>query len=356
MAAGGSPTAPAPEGADAARAAQLLDYDNDGLLDLLTWSASGPRVSRNLGRRWMDVSRTAVPRSAASAAQSPSPRGLALADVDGDGSTDLVTGDSGVVTLWRNSGTSAHRPPVVAGRAQRAGSATGVASARRFSCEPAASRDGSKRLQRHRRSAPADLVFGLGTRTDADVVRALWPSGILQAETVQHQPGASPNTPLVIEELDRKPSSCPFLFTWNGERFEFVTDFIGAGEMGYWDGPGVEHKPDPLELVRIRGDQLQPRDGKLEIRVTNELEEALFVDRLQLLAIAHPRDVEVYPNEGMTDPPKPFRLFAVADSRDAARVRRSRPRRDRSHLAHRSPLPRRFRARALPGLRRRALR
>jgi hypothetical protein len=45
------------------------------------------------------------------------------------------------------------------------------------------------------------------------------------------------------------------------------------------------------------------------------LEEALFADRFQLLAIAHPRDVDVYPNEGLTEPPKPYRLFAVDDAR-----------------------------------------
>src|SRR5439155_14549585 len=53
--------------------------------------------------------------------------------------------------------------------------------------------------------------------------------------------------------------------------------------------------------------------GRYELRVTNELEEAVFLDRLQLLVVSHPADVEVFPNEGMTDPPKPFRLFAVYD-------------------------------------------
>src|SRR5207244_7590785 len=48
-----------------------------------------------------------------------------------------------------------------------------------------------------------------------------------------------------------------------------------------------------------------------ELRVTNELEEALYVDRLQLIAIGHPSDIEVYPNEGMTDPPRPFKLFTT---------------------------------------------
>ena len=51
--------------------------------------------------------------------------------------------------------------------------------------------------------------------------------------------------------MDRKPSSCPLLFTWNGERFEFVSDFLGGGEMGYWEAPGARNVPDPDEYVRI---------------------------------------------------------------------------------------------------------
>jgi hypothetical protein len=116
-----------------------------------------------------------------------------------------------------------------------------------------------------------------------------------------------------VEELDRKPSSCPFLFTWNGHEFEFVTDFMGGGEMGYWEGPGRRNVPDPLEYVRIRHDQLKAADGRYELRITNELEETLFADALQLVSVVHPADVEIYPNEGMTDPPKPYRLFGARD-------------------------------------------
>src|SRR5205807_336081 len=116
------------------------------------------------------------------------------------------------------------------------------------------------------------------------------------------------------------------LYTWNGERFEFVTDFMGGGEMGYLEVPAVSepgavsnnakksaryNTPDPDEYIRIRGDQLREKDGRFELRVTNELEEALFVDRLQLLAVAHPVGTEIYPNEGMSDPPKPFELFVT---------------------------------------------
>ena len=166
--------------------------------------------------------------------------------------------------------------------------------------------------------APADVLFGLGKRTTVDAVRVLWPAGIVQAETEIARPAngrtiqqdASLLT-LNVTELDRKPSSCPYLYTWNGERFEFITDFMGGGEMGYLEEPGRHNTPDPDEYVRIRGDQLKGRNGRYELRVTNELEEALFADRFQLIAVDHPQGVEVYPNEGMTDPPRPFKLYAT---------------------------------------------
>ena len=85
--------------------------------------------------------------------------------------------------------------------------------------------------------------------------------------------------------------------------------------MGYWQGPDRYNTPDPVEYVRIRGDQLVPRDGLVELRVTNELEEAVFFDQLELTAVAHPEDMEVHPNEGMTPVPKPHRLHGVRHPR-----------------------------------------
>jgi hypothetical protein len=248
--------APAPAGAEAALAAQFLDYDNDGLLDLLTWSRSGPRVARNAGN-WQDVTGTAIrDRSVALA-----PRGLVLADLDGDGATDLVADQGGALTIWRNGATAeAGRHSLRVQLRGRVSNRSGIGAKIQL-------RAGSLkgRLETSAATpavAPADLIVGLGRRAAADVVRVLWPSGVLQAEPIQPTT-ASSNAPMIVEELNRKPSSCPFLFTWNGERFEFVTDFMGAGEMGYWGGPGLFHKPDPVEFVRIRGDQLAARNGTL---------------------------------------------------------------------------------------------
>src|SRR5205085_2268037 len=125
--------------------------------------------------------------------------------------------------------------------------------------------------------------------------------------------GVVPHVTLQYTELDHKPSSCPYLFTWNGERFEFITDFMGGGEMGYQHAPGVIGQPDPEEFTRIDGSRLAPRNGRYELRVTNELEETLFLDQAQLIAVDHPASVQVHPREGAVSPPFPgFQLYAAA--------------------------------------------
>jgi hypothetical protein len=148
-------------------------------------------------------------------------------------------------------------------------------------------------------------------------VRVIWTSGIVQTET--EFPPAGPSgkriAALAVTELDRKPSSCPYLFAWDGTRFAFVSDFLGGGEMGYWLGPGVRNTPDPDEYVRLAPGQLRAKEGRYELRVTNELEETLFLDHVRLLAVDHPEGVEVHPAEGMTRVPRVFRLFAARDLR-----------------------------------------
>jgi Flp pilus assembly protein TadD len=299
--------------------AQFLDYDNDGLLDLLRLSAAsngGLRLWRNIGNNWADASDRAFKLKAGDATPPVrlATRVLTSGDIDGDGDTDLmVRAATGEVKLFRNEGGSRNRSLRV--------QLTGKASNRSGVGSKLEARAGSLRQKLEMCSAspapaPADLLFGIGQRQAVDAVRVLWPSGIVQAEIEipKGQPGRMLQT-LAVAELDRKPSSCPYLYTWNGERFEFITDFMGGGEMGYWEAPGIRNHPDPDEYVRITSDQLRERGGRYEIRVTNELEEALYVDRLQLIALAHPADVEVYPNEGMTSRPKRFRLFATRGAR-----------------------------------------
>jgi tetratricopeptide (TPR) repeat protein len=302
-------------------ASQLIDYDNDGLLDLVTAVTAGGgdvhvelRIWRNTGDGWTEVSDKAAPGITTKVGpinqRLSGTRLLASGDIDGDGDTDIIFGiPGGGLRVARNDGGNRNRSVRV--------QLSGKVSNRSAVGAKVELRAGSlqQKLETYSASpapAPADVLFGLGSREKADVVRIIWPSGVVQAETEFTKPAVASNlTSMSITELDRKPSSCPYLYTWNGERFEFITDFMGGGEMGYLEEPGRHNTPDPVEYVRIRGDQLKERNGRYELRVTNELEEALFADRFQLIAVDHPQGVEVYPNEGMTDPPRPFKLYAT---------------------------------------------
>jgi Flp pilus assembly protein TadD len=326
------------DGPDAARDARqvlLLDYDGDGLLDLVVLRADGLRVVRNLGRAgWKDVSTTALPGSAPAKDASPTVA-FAAGDLDGDGHPDVVERlASGAVRVLQSRGATSHALAV---------RLAGLVSNRSGVGSKVTLRAGSLRQRLETSAAtppaaPADLVFGLGTRTAVDAVRVLWPAGILQTELPSEAASAGSAT-LAIKELDRKPSSCPYLYAWNGREFAFITDFMGGGEMGYWEGPGEYNHPDPDEYVRLTDDQLRPRDGRLELRVTNELEEALFVDRLSLLSLAHPADIEIYPDEGMREPTPRFRLVAV---RDVGPVAAATDERGRDVLDRLARLDRRF--------------
>ncbi len=312
---------PAPADTKQAMAAQFLDYDNDGLLDLVVLTSSGVRLWRNVGNDFVDVSERALPAGFRKLDATFSYPGifsgqtaLASGDLDRDGDTDLVLrGPGGLLKILRNDGGNRNHSVAVnlQGRVSNKSAVEAKVEMRAGSLY--------QKLETYSASpapAPADVIFGLGKRGKPDVVRVLWPAGIVQAETeFAGQKEIANLISLKLSELDRKPSSCPYLYTWNGQRFEFVTDFMGGGEMGYLEEPGHYNKPDPEEYVRIRGDQLKEKDGRYELRVTNELEEAMFVDRLQLIAVAHPNGTEVYPNEGMSDPPKPFKLFATHNAR-----------------------------------------
>ena len=91
-----------------------------------------------------------------------------------------------------------------------------------------------------------------------------------------------------IEELQRKSSSCPVLFTWDGERYRFITDFMGGGGLGFWIAPGEFAPPDPTEVVRIEPGALAPIAGELRLSVMEPMQEVAYIDRLALIAVDHP--------------------------------------------------------------------
>ena len=128
----------------------------------------------------------------------------------------------------------------------------------------------------------------------------LWPTGVPQDEIdVAKKP--------VIEysEADRRGSSCPVLFAWDGKHYGLVTDTIGAAVVGHWFTPKRRNIPDADEWIKVEGSQLVAEHGRLSLRFTEPMEEVNYIDQLRLEAIDHPEGTEVYPEERFLDEP-PF--------------------------------------------------
>ena len=180
--------------------------------------------------------------------------------------------------------------------------------------------DGSRPPRPRRPSRPPTSSSAWARATAADAVRVLWPSGILQTELplrgrpapartarARHQ-GAGPQAVVVPVPVRLERARVRVRHRLHGRRRD--------GRTG--TAPGHYNHPDPDEYVRSADDQLRPRDGRLELRVTNELEEALFVDRLCSCSASLIRPTSrSIPNEGMR------RAGAALPPR--RRARRARP-------------------------------
>ena len=305
----------APAGTENAASAQFLDYDNDGLLDLIVNTDKGFVVVRNLGNEWAKADTSAFKIKP----DTNDSRQILAGDIDGDGDVDLFAfAKNGGLNYLENTGGNANNSEIFNLKG-RVSNRTGIGAKIDL-------RAGSltQKLESYAASpmpAPSDIHFGLGKREKPDAVRVIWTSGTVQAEIdfpdkTTNQTAKNYQS-FKIEELDRKPSSCPYLYTWNGEKFEFITDFLGGGEMGDWQSAGVYNTPNPGEFVRVTSDQLKPKNGKYEIRVTNELEEVLFLDNLKLIAVEHDADAEIYPNEGLGIPTRGERILYTTKNEHA---------------------------------------
>lgn len=151
------------------------------------------------------------------------------------------------------------------------------------------------------------LILGLGVHDKADVVRLRWPDSVLQAEL--NQPT---NVMVQISETSRRSGSCPVLFTWDGEKFVFVTDFLGGGALGELSASGETRMPRPEESVTIEAHQLALQNGEYILKVAEPMDEIIYLDRLQLVVVDHPKDVRVYPDERfVTSGPSPSQDLLV---------------------------------------------
>ena len=290
----------------------LGDFDLDGDLDLVFLDAGSDELVHAIAmNRGGGVFATPVALQKRNGP--PHARGAVAADFDGDGALEIfVATATGAPQLWRAppvDGT--HWLTVVPVKDAESrwiipdavGLAVEVKTGRHLQVGSVSSASG------YLGSPPPVMHFGLGAHAKVDYARLSWPDAVLQGELEIPADQA-----WRITKAQRRPSSCPILFSWNGERFAFVTDFLGVGGMGFFITPGVYGPPDPTEDVRIPPELVEVEKGRYLLRVAEPLEEVTYLDELHLIAYDHPRAWELYPDERFTGS-APFptgRPFAVA--------------------------------------------
>jgi tetratricopeptide (TPR) repeat protein len=290
-----------------------IDYDDDGWIDLVavgeTKDGKGEvKLFRNLGPDgFKDVSaEVGLDKIVLN-----QPRAIITGDYDNDGATDLlITQNHGPAVLLRNEGGNKNhwlRLSLKGLNDNKSAIGTKIevfAGANRQKFEIAGS---SGYLGQN----STVINVGLGQSKAADVVRMLWPTGVLQDETE-----IAGDREQEFTEIDRRGSSCPTLFVWDGKRYELVADVLGAGVVGHWVGPNQRNISRPTEYIKIDRSTLREKDGKLSFRLMEPMEEVVYLDQVRLLAVDHPSGEEVYPNEYFASNP-PYPPFKVITSRNA---------------------------------------
>ena len=221
----------------------VADFDNDCFQDLLTWSSdSGLTVFRSLGN----------------------PNRAVKIELTGkrDKGANLRTNTDGIGATVG----------VLTGRVQMSQENTTLSAGLGLSRQP--------------------ITLGIGKAATADVVRVRWPDGVPQAEL---------NVPTCeftrILENNRKGTSCPILHTWDGQRFRYITDFLGGGALGECGPDGSVRPPRPEESVKIEPGQLLAKNGKFTLKISEPMDEVLYLDHVRLDVFDHPTQSDIHPDE-----------------------------------------------------------
>jgi tetratricopeptide (TPR) repeat protein len=282
-----------------------IDIDNDGWIDLaaIVETQAGPqvRVFRNRGDgAFEDVSHAL----GLDAVKLHDPRGLIAADVDGDGAADLIVTQLNAPPLLLHN-VGANRNHFV--RLDLTGYADNK-TALGVKVETFANGHWQKwelaGASGFQTQGPPEILVGLGDADGIDLLRILWPTGVLQDE-IDLPKLVNGRAVIAMKEADRRGSSCPVLFAWDGHKYRLITDVIGAGVVGHWFTPQRRNIPNPGEWIKVDGARVEPVNGRLSMRFMEPMEEVNYIDQLRLVAVDHPENVEVNPDERFLDDP-PF--------------------------------------------------
>ena len=267
-----------------ATALQTEDFNHDGLLDIVSYQPDLLAL-RNADGKFVRDEKAKLPR------------GRVHADFNGDKREDLATlSPDGSVHLALNA-SPAERWMTV--RLQ------GVKNLKTAPGATVEMKAGAYYEKKAYTGVP--LAFAVDGHADADTIRITWSNGLIQNEPHQKLEA------LTIPEAQRLSGSCPMIFTWDGEKYQFITDVLGVAPLGATSGDGSYFPVDHVEYIQIPKSALKEQNGKYKLQITEELHEVSYLDQVQLIAVDHPLDTDIYTNEKFKSPPYPqFRLFGAA--------------------------------------------
>ena len=266
-----------------------VDYDNDGWLDL--WAVGEKiRVWRNLGLSGFQeqTAQLGLDKFDGGAVSE-----IHFADFDMDCDSDVIVAlANGGLRYLRNEGGNANSQVKVQLFGNRS-NASGIGC--KVEIET-----GGLRLIRTVQRLPVEVGVGKYQKLDSFLVHWFnWPQGSAEVPF-------NCKEPLFALELTIQEGSCPYLYAWDGKRFRFVTDILGAAPLGLPIAEGRYIEADPEEFVWIGNEQTFPaRDGKYQLQITEELREVLYLDEAKLVVVDHEPGTEVHSTDKLL-PGKPF--------------------------------------------------
>jgi tetratricopeptide (TPR) repeat protein len=265
----------------------LVDYDADGWLDILA-TGDRLRVWRNRGPAGFTETTEALGLGASGAVEE-----VHAVDFDNDGDIDLLlTHPDQTLTLWRNEGGNANhllKLRLYGNKSNSSGIGVRV--------EVATS---GLRLTRRVSTLPAEI--GVGPYAQIDSLNVRWFTLGVNTVDVKVEPAAV----VRLDELTMTETSCPYLYAWDGTRFRFVSDILGAAPVGLPLFPGRYVDADADEFVWLGNESnFRPRDGRYRVSITEELKEVLYLDEARLYVVDHPEGTEVHPTDKLL-PHGPF--------------------------------------------------
>ena len=285
---------------------RVADLDNNGGLDLLLVSTASPAsgsapgalvwLSNENGSLSLSVQPVDIPLAPALA--------FDTADLNGDGRLDLLgLSLDGQPKELINHGTKNYHWQAIRPRAAQASGDQRINS---FGIGGGVEIRAGLLVQKQLVTGPV-VHFGLGDQTGADVVRIVWPNGAMRAEFE-----TKADQTILAEQ--RLKGSCPFLFAYNGKEMKFVKDAVPwSSAIGLRINTlGTARVEATEEWYKIGANELAPRDGYYDLRITAELWETYYYDQLALMTVDHPTGTDVFVDERFVIPPAKLAITTVA--------------------------------------------